>query len=399
MRLICVNEKKGKKQLILQTFSLLAGFMVWTLLAPLFPEIVKDIPEAADHRALIVALPVILGSVLRIPFGILANKMGGRVVFLFSFIFLLIPVFYLSLATTPRDLMIAAVFLGIGGATFSIGVTSLPKYYPKEKHGFVNGVYGMGNIGTAVTSFGAPALALFFGGWQAAVQTYLVVLAFFAIMQFFLGDRNEHKVNLPLAKQFKEVTRDYKFYFFNLWYFITFGAFVAFGLFLPGFLTDEALFNLSTIDAGIRTAIFIVIATVLRPIGGLIGDRFNALHALTITFIGLALSGLLLAFTYNAISLFTIGCLLTAVCAGIGNGLVFKFVPTYFSKQAGISNGFVAMMGGLGGFFPPIVIDQTYNLTGSYAIGFILLSLFCLISLFTMFYMNSNLKKNQLVSE
>lgn len=394
-----MNEKKGKKQLILQTFSLLAGFMVWTLLAPLFPEIVKDIPEAADHRALIVALPVILGSVLRIPFGILANKMGGRVVFLFSFIFLLIPVFYLSLATTPRDLMIAAVFLGIGGATFSIGVTSLPKYYPKEKHGFVNGVYGMGNIGTAVTSFGAPALALFFGGWQAAVQTYLVVLAFFAIMQFFLGDRNEHKVNLPLAKQFKEVTRDYKFYFFNLWYFITFGAFVAFGLFLPGFLTDEALFNLSTIDAGIRTAIFIVIATVLRPIGGLIGDRFNALHALTITFIGLALSGLLLAFTYNAIILFTIGCLLTAVCAGIGNGLVFKFVPTYFSKQAGISNGFVAMMGGLGGFFPPIVIDQTYNLTGSYAIGFILLSLFCLISLFTMFYMNSNLKKNQLMSE
>ncbi|GAB3066168.1 nitrate/nitrite transporter [Salinicoccus sesuvii] len=394
-----MNEKKGKKQLILQTFSLLAGFMVWTLLAPLFPEIVKDIPEAADHRALIVALPVILGSVLRIPFGILANKMGGRIIFLFSFIFLLVPVFYLSIATTPADLMISAVFLGVGGATFSIGVISLPKYYPKEKHGFVNGVYGMGNIGTAVTSFGAPALALFFNGWQSAVQTYLVILAFFAIMQFVLGDRNEKKVNLPLAKQFKEVAKDYKFYFFNLWYFITFGAFVAFGLFLPGFLTDEALFNLSTIDAGIRTAVFIVIATVLRPIGGMIGDRFNALHALTITFVGLALSGLLLAFTYNVIILFTIGCLLTAVCAGIGNGLVFKFVPTYFSKQAGISNGFVAMMGGLGGFFPPIVIDQTHNLTGSYAIGFILLSLFCLISLFTMFYMNSNLKKNQLVSE
>ncbi|WP_271396801.1 nitrate/nitrite transporter [Salinicoccus roseus] len=391
-----MNEKMGKKQLILHTFSLLAGFMVWTLLAPLFPEIVKDIPEAAEQQALIVALPVILGSVLRIPFGILANKTGARTVFLFSFIFLLIPVFYLSIASTTMDLMIAAVFLGIGGATFSIGVTSLPKYYPKEKHGFVNGVYGMGNIGTAVTSFGAPALALAFGGWQAAVQTYLVVLALFAILQFIFGDKQEKKVNLPLAKQFKEVIRDYKFYFFNLWYFITFGAFVAFGLFLPSFLTNEELFGLTTLDAGVRTAVFIIIATLLRPVGGMIGDKFNALHALIITFVGLAISGLLLAFTYNFIFLFTVGSLLAAVCAGIGNGLVFKFVPTYFSKQAGISNGFVAMMGGLGGFFPPIVIDQTHNLTGSYALGFILLAVFCIIALFTMFYMNSNLKKNEL---
>ncbi|GAA3734239.1 nitrate/nitrite transporter [Salinicoccus jeotgali] len=391
-----MNEKMGKKQLILHTFSLLAGFMVWTLLAPLFPEIVEDIPEAAAQQSLIVALPVILGSVLRIPFGILANKIGARLVFLFSFIFLLVPVFYLSIATTPMDLMIAAVFLGVGGAIFSVGVTSLPKYYPKEKHGFVNGVYAMGNIGTAVTSFGAPLLALAFGGWQAAVQTYLVVLALFAILQFILGDRNEKKVSLPLGKQFKEVMRDYKFYFFNLWYFITFGAFVAFGLFLPAFLTDEALFGLTTLDAGVRTAVFIIIATVLRPIGGLIGDRFNALHSLIIVFIGLTVSGLLLAFTYNFIFLFTLGSLLAAVCAGIGNGLVFKFVPTYFSKQAGISNGIVAMMGGLGGFFPPIVIDQAHNLTGSYAIGFILLSVFCIISLFTMFYMNSNLKKNEL---
>ena len=391
-----MNEKMGKKQLILHTFSLLAGFMVWTLLAPLFPEIVKDIPEAAEQQALIVALPVILGSVLRIPFGIFANKTGARTVFLFSFIFLLIPVFYLSIASTAMDLMIAAVFLGIGGATFSIGVTSLPKYYPKEKHGFVNGVYGMGNIGTAVTSFGAPALALAFGGWQAAVQTYLVVLALFAILQFIFGDKHEKKVNLPLAKQFKEVIRDYKFYFFNLWYFITFGAFVAFGLFLPGFLTNEELFGLTTLDAGVRTAVFIIIATLLRPVGGMIGDKFNALHALIITFAGLAISGLLLAFTYNFIFLFTVGSLLAAVCAGIGNGLVFKFVPTYFSKQAGISNGFVAMMGGLGGFFPPIVIDQTHSMTGSYALGFILLTIFCLIALFTMFYMNSSLKKNEM---
>ncbi|WP_072709888.1 MFS transporter [Lacicoccus alkaliphilus] len=384
----------GKKQLLLQTFSLLVGFMVWTLLAPLFPEIVKDIPEAAAHQALIVALPTVLGSLLRIPFSIMTNKIGARLVFLASFIFLLIPVFYLSMATTTTDLIIAAVFLGIGGATFSIGVTALPKYYDKNKHGFVNGVYGMGNIGTAVTSFGAPVLAGLFGGWQAAVQTYLIVLALFALLQFFIGDREEKKVNLPLGKQFREAITDYRFYLLNYWYFITFGVFVAFGIFLPNFLVTY--FGLSTADAGFRTAGFIVIATLLRPVGGWLGDKYDPITMVIVSFIGLTFSGLLLSFTYESLLLFTIGCLATSVFAGIGNGLVFKFVPMYFSSQAGIANGFVAMMGGLGGFFPPLVMQATYEATGTYMLAFHLLTGACVIALFTMLYLRSRVKANRI---
>jgi nitrate/nitrite transporter NarK len=389
-----MSETMGKKQLLLQTFSLLVGFMVWTLLAPLFPEIVKDIPEAAAHQALIVALPTVLGSLLRIPFSIMTNKIGARLVFLASFIFLLIPVFYLSMATTTTDLIIAAVFLGIGGATFSIGVTALPKYYDKNKHGFVNGVYGMGNIGTAVTSFGAPVLAGLFGGWQAAVQTYLIVLALFALLQFFIGDREEKKVNLPLGKQFREAITDYRFYLLNYWYFITFGVFVAFGIFLPNFLVTY--FGLSTADAGFRTAGFIVIATLLRPVGGWLGDKYDPITMVIVSFIGLTFSGLLLSFTYESLLLFTIGCLATSVFAGIGNGLVFKFVPMYFSNQAGIANGFVAMMGGLGGFFPPLVMQATYEATGTYMLAFHLLTGACVIALFTMLYLRSRVKANRI---
>lgn len=389
-----MSETMGKKQLLLQTFSLLVGFMVWTLLAPLFPEIVQDIPEAAAHQALIVALPTVLGSLLRIPFSIMTNKIGARLVFLASFIFLLIPVFYLSIATTTADLIIAAVFLGIGGATFSIGVTALPKYYDKNKHGFVNGVYGMGNIGTAVTSFGAPVLAGLLGGWQAAVQTYLIVLALFALLQFFIGDRNEKKVSLPLGKQFREAVSDYRFYLLNYWYFITFGVFVAFGIFLPNFLVTY--FDLSTADAGFRTAGFIVIATLLRPVGGWLGDKYDPITMVIVSFIGLIFSGLLLSFTYESLLLFTIGCLATSVFAGIGNGLVFKFVPMYFSNQAGIANGFVAMMGGLGGFFPPLVMQATYEATGTYMLAFHLLTGACVIALFTMLYLRSRVKANRI---
>ena len=389
-----MSETMGKKQLLLQTFSLLVGFMVWTLLAPLFPEIVQDIPEAAAHQALIVALPTVLGSLLRIPFSIMTNKIGARLVFLASFIFLLIPVFYLSIATTTADLIIAAVFLGIGGATFSIGVTALPKYYDKNKHGFVNGVYGMGNIGTAVTSFGAPVLAGLLGGWQAAVQTYLIVLALFALLQFFIGDRNEKKVSLPLGKQFREAVSDYRFYLLNYWYFITFGVFVAFGIFLPNFLVTY--FDLSTADAGFRTAGFIVIATLLRPVGGWLGDKYDPITMVIVSFIGLIFSGLLLSFTYESLLLFTIGCLATSVFAGIGNGLVFKFVPMYFSNQAGIANGSVAMMGGLGGFFPPLVMQATYEATGTYMLAFHLLTGACVIALFTMLYLRSRVKANRI---
>lgn len=389
-----MSETMGKKQLFLQTFSLLVGFMVWTLLAPLFPEIVQDIPEAASQQALIIALPTILGSILRIPFSIMTNKVGARVVYLASFIFLLIPVFYLSIATSTTDLIIAAIFLGIGGATFSVGVTALPKYYEKNKHGFVNGVYGMGNIGTAVTSFGAPVLAVMLGGWQAAVQSYLIVLALFALLQFFLGDKNEKKVNLPLGKQFKEAMSDYRFYFLNYWYFITFGVFVAFGIFLPNFLVS--FFELSTADAGFRTAGFIVIATLLRPVGGMLGDKYDPITMVIVSFVGLTLSGLLLSFTYESLIMFTIGCLATSVFAGIGNGLVFKFVPMYFSQQSGIANGFVAMMGGLGGFFPPLVMQSTFEATGTYMLAFHLLTGACVIALFTMFYLRSKVKANSI---
>lgn len=110
---------------------------------------------SARKISMVTAIPVVLGSILRIPLGYYANIFGARIVFLVSFILLLFPVYYISEASTMTDLIIGGLFLGIGGAVFSVGVTSLPKYYPKEKHGFVNGMYGIGNLGTAVTTFSA----------------------------------------------------------------------------------------------------------------------------------------------------------------------------------------------------------------------------------------------------
>src|SRR5690606_8089716 len=145
--------------LTLQTSSLVVGFMVWVILSSLMPYIQEDIQLTSGQIALVTAVPVILGSLLRVMIGYWTNRYGARLIFTISFIVLVLPVFVISQANSMMVLILGGLLLGIGGAVFSIGVTSLPKYYPKEKHGFVNGIYGAGNIGTALTSFLAPVLA------------------------------------------------------------------------------------------------------------------------------------------------------------------------------------------------------------------------------------------------
>ena len=383
-----MNMKKGVSQLTLQTLSLVAGFMAWSIISPLMPFISQDVDISPGQISVILAIPVILGSVLRVPFGYLTNIVGAKWVFFWSFIVLLLPIFLLGQAQSPGMLMLSGFFLGIGGAIFSVGVTSVPKYFSKDKVGLANGIYGVGNIGTAVSSFCAPVLAGAIG-WQNTVRSYLIILSIFAILMFFLGDKNEPKVKIPLMAQVKDLSKNYKLYYLSLWYFITFGAFVAFGIFLPNFLVDH--FSIDKVDAGIRSGIFIALATFLRPVGGVIGDKFNAVQALIIDFVIMIIGALILSLSSHIV-LFTIGCLSISICAGIGNGLIFKLAPSYFSKEAGSANGIVSMMGGLGGFFPPLVITFVTSITGSSHLAFFFLAIFGVIALITMIHLNKKEK-------
>ncbi|MFD1848507.1 nitrate/nitrite transporter [Oceanobacillus bengalensis] len=375
--------KKPGIQLSLQTSSLVVGFMVWVLISSLMSYITVDIPLTSGQASIVTAIPVILGSLMRIPIGFYADRFGARIIFLVSFLILLFPVFYLSVADSFIDLVIGGLILGIGGATFSIGVTSLPKYYPKEKHGFINGVYGVGNVGTAITTFGAPIIAESIG-WQGAIRIFLIILLVFSALIFLFGDRKEEKVKKSMVEQIKGVYKNSTLWFLCLFYFITFGAFVAFTMFLPSFLVDN--FGLDPVDAGIRTAIFIAIATLLRPVGGLLADKFNAFVILMFVFLGVAFSGILLSFSPD-IAWYTVGALAVAITVGIGNGTVFKLVPLYFSNQAGIVNGIVSAMGGLGGFFPPLLLTAVANMTGHHAIAFMLMSEFALVSFVIVIFM------------
>ncbi|MCI2899278.1 NarK/NasA family nitrate transporter [Staphylococcus hominis] len=375
-----MNKTKGGFQLTLQTLSLVVGFMAWSIISPLMPYISQDIKINPGQLSIILAIPVILGSILRVPFGYLTNIIGAKWVFFCSFIILLFPIFFLGQAQSPSMLMASGFFLGVGGAIFSVGVTSVPKYFSTDKVGLANGIYGMGNIGTAISSFLAPPIAGIVG-WQTTVRSYLIIIAIFAILMFFLGDAKEPKVKVPLGAQVKDLSSNYKLYYLSLWYFITFGAFVAFGLFLPNYLVNN--FGIDKVDAGIRSGVFIALATFLRPVGGILGDKFNAVKVLMIDFVVMIIGAVILGISSH-IALFTIGCLTISICAGLGNGLIFKLVPSYFAKESGTANGIVSMMGGLGGFFPPLVITYVTSLTGSSHLAFILLAVFGILAFITM---------------
>jgi NNP family nitrate/nitrite transporter-like MFS transporter len=380
----------NKLQLPLQTLSLFFGFMVWVILSSLMPFIKEDIELSSVQLAWVTAIPILFGSILRIPIGYWTNRYGARKIFMISFLLLIAPIYYVSIANSFVDLIVGGVFLGIGGAIFSVGVTSLPKYYPKERHGFINGIYGAGNAGTAITAFAAPVFATMIG-WENTVLLYMVLLALSILLNYGFGDKNEPKVITSLSEQIRGVYRNEKLWFLCMFYFITFGSFVAFTVYLPNFLVTH--FELSKVDAGLRTAGFVLLATFIRPVGGWMGDKWNPLVLLMFVFSGLTISGIVLSFA-PSIFIYTLGSLTIAFCAGVGNGVIFKLVPFYFSKQAGIANGLISAMGGLGGFFPPLILSVLFTLTGHYAIGFMALSQVALGSLILVIWMYYQEKLN-----
>ena len=368
---------EGRRQLALQTVDLTAGFMVWVALSSLLPSIRQDIAIPAEQVGLVTAVPVVLGSVLRVPMGYWAGLFGARTVFLASFAALIAPVWFLSEASTSADLLVGGVFLGIAGAVFSVGVTSLPKYFPSQRHGFVNGVYGFGNMGTALSTWLAPIAAAAIG-WRGAMKLYLVLLGALVVLNLALGDRREPRVRTPILRQLRALAGDAQLWALSLFYFVTFGAFVALTVYLPNFLVTH--YGLDGVTAGMLTSAFIVAAATLRVLGGWLADRYDCLRLLAVVFAALAVGAAVLALA-PGLPVYLAGIYLISAACGIGNGAVFKLVPTYFLGQAGPVNGLVSMWGGLGGFFPPLVLAASTAVFGSNLPGLSLFGAFCAVCL------------------
>ncbi|MBC1564677.1 NarK/NasA family nitrate transporter [Listeria booriae] len=374
------SKKDAYIALTIATIAMAISFMVWASLSPVSNQLATEFGLSASQKSLLIATPVLLGSIMRIPMGILSDRFGGKKIYIITMLFTLIPLALIPFASTYLFLMLCAFFIGMAGTTFAIAISYVSTFFPAEKQGLILGIAGMGNIGNALAGLIIPRINANWGfDWVyytliIAITVIVIIFAIFAKEMTLSAEKKTLKQSLSVAK-------DKNTWYLSLFYFLTFGSFVALSNYLPAFMGDQ--FSISAVNAGLFSAGFAATATFMRPVGGILADKLNPTKLLTTGFALVAVMACIIAFSLTQYGLFTTMIFLTALTVGLGNGIIFKMVPMVSKGNTGAVTGFVGAAGGLGGFFPPLLLGIIKQTTGTYTLGFILLSVFAVICLVT----------------
>lgn len=365
------------RNLGLATLAFALCFAAWGMIAPIAPDIEKELDLSSTQTAIMISIPVILGSLLRIPLGLLTDRIGGRTVFtgmLFYSAAAAALVGFADQSGTYGAMLGAGFLLGAAGASFAVGIPFVAQWYPPKKQGMALGVYGVGNIGTAIAAFSVPAIRDSAGSIVAGL-VFAAVIGVYGLIWMSMARPAPH-AKPKKTNYMKVLGAGWRLWRLSLFYFVTFGGFVAMAIFLPKLLKDW--FDLSTTDAGLRAAGFTVIATAARPLGGWLSDRIGGEKVLAVSFFGVGLDAVGLSWQAADPSIVpvTIFCLTMAFFLGLGNGAVFKLVPREFPDATGAATGIIGAAGGLGGFFPPLVLGVVKDSTGDFVLAFVLLVAF-----------------------
>ena len=361
---------RARIQLVLGTVSFTLCFAAWGMVSAFAPAFRTELRLTATQTSFLVAVPVLLGALARIPMGLLTDRYGGRKIFTILFVISAGALALVAASRTYGQLLASGFLLGISGSSFAIGVAYVSKWFSAARQGTALGVYGLGTGGQSLAVFLGPVLAESFG--RNGVYLLLTgVLLVWAVL-FAAGARNAtpQASETSLRPLLRILVTERLSWVLALFYFLTFGGFVAFSIYMPVLLRDE--FGLTPRDAGLRVAIFVVVAVLMRVAGGVLADRFGGARVLNVVFLGLVSLGM--GLVVKSPLAFTVLGLACAILLGLGNGAVFKLVPQFFPGNTGTVTGLVGAAGGLGGFFPPLVLGVLRDRTGSVWIGFVLLA-------------------------
>jgi NNP family nitrate/nitrite transporter-like MFS transporter len=370
-------------QLALALLAFTVTFYGWALLGPLGPDLQDDLGLSDVELSVAVAVPVLLGSLMRIPMGVLTERFGGRRVFAWLLGYTIVPLVVLGFAHDSFAAILALGFLlGFAGSSFAVGVPFVSRWYPPERQGAALGIYGAGMGGTVLAGLTAPRIVD-----HADISTvFLVSAGLVAVMlvvwTVFARDAPVPPRAASMRDPVAVLGTGMRAWALVLFYFLAFGGFVAMYLYLPKLLTG--VHDLSKTDAGTRAAGFALLAVIGRPLGGFVSDRIGAERVLRVCFTAVLVLAALLAVSYESMVPLTICCLTMALALGLGTGAVFKLVPVWYPDKVGAVTGVVGAAGGLGGFFPPLVMGVVKSATGGYALGFALMALVALACLFVL---------------
>ncbi len=361
------------RALLLVTLGFGVNFWAWALLSPLGPVYVEQ--GLAQDASLIVALPVLVGSLGRILMGGLSDRFGGHLMFPLVSLLTVIPVLFLGLVGqySYSTLLLGGFFLGIAGTSFAIGVPFVNSWFPPAKRGMATGLYGVGMGGTAISAFTTVPLVDAAGSAAPFIVTAIALVLYAVLAWLFMHDAPTWKpsgksmLSQTLLAMRQKVTWQACYL-----YALSFGGYVAFSVFLPTMLKNW--YGLTTADASFRMAGFVIVAVIMRPLGGTLSDRIGAVRTLLISYVAVALAALMLAFQPALMPLGTIDFIVMAAGLGLGSGAVFALVAQAADPSVvGSVTGFVGAAGGLGGFVPPLVMAAIHAGSGSYSLGIVLL--------------------------
>jgi MFS transporter, NNP family, nitrate/nitrite transporter len=360
--------------LVLATVGFMVNFWAWALLGPLGPGIKERLGLSFAAQSLLVAVPVVVGSLGRIPVGALTDRLGARVMFPVVSLATIVPVLTLAYIESYPALIVAGFFLGIGGTTFAIGVPLVSGWFPPARRGFAIGVFGVGTGGTAIANFTTVRLADAYGADTPFLLVAAVLAGYAGAAFLFIRDAPDRPRPAGSAwARISGVGRLIVTWQLCFLYAVGFGGFVAFSVYLPAYL--RTVYELTTSDAALRTAGFVVLAVAARPAGGWLSDRFHPVPVLVWCFAGTAVFAVVQAFQPPLMPVATIAFLSMAALLGAAGGAVFALVGKVApADKVGAVTGVVGAAGGLGGFVPPLIMGWVYSAEGSYAIGLMLLS-------------------------
>jgi NNP family nitrate/nitrite transporter-like MFS transporter len=385
-----------KRALALSTIAFTVNFAVWTIFSIIGVAIKKDLALSEFEFGLLVATPVLTGSVVRIVLGVWTERVGGRIVFTLQMLAASLSTFLLTFAHDYVGYLIAALGVGLAGGSFIVGVAYVSRWYEAGKQGTALGIFGAGNVGAAVTKFLAPFVLIAFG-WQRVAEIWASVLAVMALIFYALAKdepelvarRTRGQKPLDILAQFAPL-KNLQVWRFSLYYFFVFGAFMALALWLPHYLID--VYGADMRMAGISAAVFSLSASLFRAYGGHLSDRFGARRVLYWTFgfslillamlsyppadyVIYARDGLIKFSTSMGLWPFIVALFLLGFFMSLGKAAVYKHIPVYYPDNVGVVGGLVGMIGGLGGFILPIIFGELLDLTGIYTSCFMLLFL------------------------
>ncbi len=396
------SQSQQIRALTSSTLAFTGCFAVWTIFSIIGLQIREQLHLNETEFGLLVGLPILTGSLIRLVLGIWTDQYGGRLVYVGVMLTAALSTLLLTAASTYPMYLLAALGIGVAGGSFAVGVAYVSRWYPQEKQGFALGIFGMGNVGAAVTELAAPFVMVAFG-WHAVAQLWALALALMAAAFWFTTEddpvlKNRRKDGVPPQAFLKQLEplQNLQVWRFALYYFFVFGAFVALALWLPRFLMGAYGFDIKT--AGTLAALFSLAASLFRAFGGWLSDRIGARKVMYWTFTVSMICTFVLSYPptdyivhgihrdmHFSLAMGPIGFIATLFVLGIfmsfGKAAVYKHIPVYYPDNIGAVGGVVGMIGGLGGFLLPLTFGMLLDLTGLWTSCFMVLFVLVAFSL------------------